>query len=216
MKRIDLTKYGFVRSADEDFSDDGARFTCYRMDRILVTKNLYLGNVYISARIDDGILPYEIYSELEHYKNCDVLNWIPVEELTDEMLIKFALDCKQYLKEYNEAERKYINELPSEEEIRYYYKKMDEHYRNEYEEAKKYFDIDTLIDAGKDASYIVETLVELKKRSTLLNLNVEHYVANAIKDDSTRAYLKIQMKNEAELIHSYEYDCIMQYIQKRK
>ena len=68
MTRINMTKYGFVRWPEEDFSDDGARFTCYRVgERVRVSKTTYQGEVFISARIDGRKLSYNEYSVLEHY-----------------------------------------------------------------------------------------------------------------------------------------------------
>ena len=58
MKRIELVKYGFIRSPEDDFSDDGNRFTCYRVGKVRVSKLISHGDAFISARIDDYILPY--------------------------------------------------------------------------------------------------------------------------------------------------------------
>lgn len=56
-KVIPLTKFGFVRAPEEDFTDDGARFTAYWYDpqgtgdkTFRLTKTTYDGQAYISVR----------------------------------------------------------------------------------------------------------------------------------------------------------------------
>ena len=56
-KIVSLPKYGFVRAPEEDFTDDGARFTAFWYDPegkgekdILATKTTYNGEVFISIR----------------------------------------------------------------------------------------------------------------------------------------------------------------------
>lgn len=105
MKRIMMNKYGFERWPEEDFSDDGNRFTCYRVGtRVRVSKLVADGQAYISARIDGIKLPYEVYSELPHYKDLDRLNGVSCDSLTDEDLVKLFKDCLLYAKEYKAAE----------------------------------------------------------------------------------------------------------------
>ena len=62
MERITMTKYGFIRSKEDDFSDDGNRFTCYRVGKVRISKLVSDGEAYIDAYIDSGMLPYDIYS----------------------------------------------------------------------------------------------------------------------------------------------------------
>lgn len=102
MKRINLTKYGFIRSPEEDFSDDGVRFTCYKVGKVRVSKTIYSGVVYISARIINNELNYDEYSILPHYKSLSALNGIPVEYISDDDLIKLYNNCIEYEKEYNQ------------------------------------------------------------------------------------------------------------------
>jgi hypothetical protein len=108
MTRINLAKYGFVRWPEEDFSDDGNRFTCYRAGKnVRVSKLVADGAVYLS--IDSGVgncsLPYEVYSQLPHYKaaNWDY-NGIQVEPLTDDDLKEFYEACVAFEQEYEAAE----------------------------------------------------------------------------------------------------------------
>ena len=102
MKTINLLKHGFVRSREDDFSDDGNRFTCYREGEVRVTKLVRGEDVYISGGIDSS-LPYEVYSKLPHYQSMDYLNGFDRSKLTDEMLSQFYEDCVAYEKEYIHA-----------------------------------------------------------------------------------------------------------------
>lgn len=107
MKRINLVKYGFVRWPEEDFSDDGNRFQCYRVGKnVRVSKLVADGEVYLSAsEPTGGKLPYQIYSRLPHYRAANWgLNGVALEPLTDEDLQKFYEACIAYEKEYEEAE----------------------------------------------------------------------------------------------------------------
>ena len=103
MKRIELTKYGFIRSKEDDFSDDGNRFTCYKVGKVRVSKLVSEGEAYISASIDDYLLPYETYSQLPHYRDLDALNGISASDITEEDLQKLYEDCISYEKEYDDA-----------------------------------------------------------------------------------------------------------------
>lgn len=69
MTRLNLTKYGFIRFPEEDFSDDGNRFTCYRFSdtNSHISKLVSDGQAYLSAHVN-GQLPYEVYSKLPYYQ----------------------------------------------------------------------------------------------------------------------------------------------------
>lgn len=115
MKKIMMTKYGFVRYHDADFHDDGNNFTCYRFSdtNSHVSKLVADGEAYLSVHVS-GNLPYEVYSELPNYKTATwSFNGISVASLTDEMLQDFFKACVQYEKEYQAAEAsiKYPTEL---------------------------------------------------------------------------------------------------------
>lgn len=106
MTRINLVKYGFIRFPEEDFSDDGNRFTCYRFSDSdnHVSKLVSNGKAFLSCHVS-GQLSYEVYSKLPNYRksNWD-FNGISVESLTDELLQEFYQSCVDYEKEYQEAE----------------------------------------------------------------------------------------------------------------
>lgn len=103
MKRIELAKYGFIRCKEDDFSDDGNRFTCYRVGKVRVSKLVSDGQAYICASIDDGLLPYETYGHLPHYRYLSDLNGVSVSDITEEDLQKLYEDCISYEKEYEDA-----------------------------------------------------------------------------------------------------------------
>jgi hypothetical protein len=105
MKKIMMNKFGFVRWPEEDFSDDGNRFTCYKVGkRVRVSKTVSDGRAYISARIDDGQLPYESYSELPYYCDLDRLNGVSVTGVTEDDLQRLYESCLAYEKAYTDAE----------------------------------------------------------------------------------------------------------------
>jgi hypothetical protein len=111
-----MTKYGFERWQAEDFSDDGNRFTCYKVgNRVRVSKLVRDGRAYISARIDGIKLPYEVYSQLPHYKVLDDLNGISVDNIDEDDLLELYHACVEYEQEYNAAEANL--DLPTIEEL---------------------------------------------------------------------------------------------------
>lgn len=117
MKKIMMTKYGFVRWPEEDFNDDGNAFTCYKVgERVRVSKCTYKGEVFISARINGSKLPYEVYSKLPHYSYLDDLNGVSIADLADEDLAKLYGACLAYELEYTEAEANI--QMPTLEEIK--------------------------------------------------------------------------------------------------
>jgi hypothetical protein len=106
MTRINLIKYGFTRFPEEDFSDDGNRFTCYRFSdtNSHISKLVSNGQAYLSVHVS-GQLPYDVYSKLPYYKEATWdFNGIAIACLTDEMLQDFFQACVQYEKAYQAAE----------------------------------------------------------------------------------------------------------------
>ena len=103
MKKINLTKYGFIRTPEEDFKDDGNAFITFKVGAVEVSKLVKNGMVYISARINSYKLPYKVYSKLPHYKSLDKLNGVSVSNLRDEDLIELFDACINYQQEYKDA-----------------------------------------------------------------------------------------------------------------
>lgn len=104
MTRINLVKYGFVRDAANDFSDDGNRFQAYKVGRVRITKLVSDGEAYIDGDIVDGKLPYEVYSKLPHYPMLGKLNGVPTAAITEDDLQELYEDCQAYEAEYTTAE----------------------------------------------------------------------------------------------------------------
>ncbi len=116
MKKIMMTKFGFNRWPEEDFSDDGNRFTCYKVgNRVRVSKLVSDGWAYIDGTIR-GQLPYDIYGKLPHYQAIGRLNGIKLDTLTEDMLAQLYFDCVEYEKEYDAAMSTLV--YPTESEIR--------------------------------------------------------------------------------------------------
>ena len=115
MTRINLVKYGFVRDAAEDFSDDGSRFQCYRVGRVRVTKLVADGQAYIDGDIRDGKLPYEVYQKLPHYPFLGKLNGVPTAAVNEDDLQELYEACQAYEIEYTNAENSIV--YPTLEEI---------------------------------------------------------------------------------------------------
>lgn len=106
MTRLNLCKYGFIRWPEEDFSDDGNRFTCYRAGKkVRVSKLISNGLVYLSIDSGIGELPYEVYKTLPHYHDAEwKWNGVSLAGLTDEDIKEFYTACVEFEKEYEAAE----------------------------------------------------------------------------------------------------------------
>lgn len=142
MKKIMMAKYGFVRCPEEDFSDDGNRFQAYKVGRVRVTKLVSDGEAYIDGDINDGKLPYEVYSKLPHYTLCGKLNGISLAALTDEDLQELYEDCVAYGQEYTDAENSI--KYPTLDEITEQCKKIC---------AKRLIELGTVEDLMRDHSF---------------------------------------------------------------
>lgn len=119
MKRINMTKYGFIRNESGDFTDDSNRFTGYTISsnsRLRVTKLVSDGRAYLSADMNGNKLDYTEYSKLPHYNCVWDYNGIDLEKLTEEDMINFYNSCVAYENEYLEAEAKVS--FPSIEDIK--------------------------------------------------------------------------------------------------
>ena len=134
MQRINLVKYGFERWEDEDFSDDGARFYCYRVgSRVRVSKTTWNGEVFLAGSIHGNILDYTVYCNLPHYKSLDRLNGVSIDSVTEEDLKQLYADCLAYEQEYIEAEKNVV--FPTLDEIAEQCLKIRSHYREQLKDA---------------------------------------------------------------------------------
>ena len=117
MTRLNLVKYGFVRTPDEDFSDDGNRFTCYLAGKkVRVSKLISDGQVYLSIDSGLGELPYDVYKNLPHYNDAEwKYNGVSLAGLTEQDIIDFYNACVSFEREYEELEAGF--KFPTIEEI---------------------------------------------------------------------------------------------------
>lgn len=128
MKRVELTKFGFVRWPEHDFTDDGNRFQCYKAGkRVRVSKLVSKGKVYLSidTEVGNGTLPFEVYGKLPHY---NAANWkwngVDLETLTEKDIEDFMACCLAYELEYENMERTF--KFPTREEIEHRCKEVTE------------------------------------------------------------------------------------------
>ena len=140
MKRINLTKYGFVRWQERDFTDDSNRFQCYRAGKnVEVSKLVSDGEVYLSISSDrcgNGTLPYEVYSKLPYYDEATwKYNGVSVDSLTDEDLQMFYEACISYEKAYEQAEANI--QYPTLEDITAQCEKLTAKAEAEYKQASQ-------------------------------------------------------------------------------
>lgn len=81
----DFKKYGFVRTPEHDFSDDGNRFATYSYkDRIQITylnDTLRTGYIYISVHLDDIPLNFREVYNLPSYSKLYIYNGVKPEEI---------------------------------------------------------------------------------------------------------------------------------------
>lgn len=109
MERINLKKFGFIRTPKNDFSDDGNRFTTYTIEgyeELEVSKLLSDGELYLAGHVTYK-LPYDKYEELELPKKMNQLNGITWADVTDEMIAEFAADCKEAVEGVRRIEANY-------------------------------------------------------------------------------------------------------------
>lgn len=157
MNKINLTKFGFVRWEEEDFSDDGNRFYCYRAGRrVRVSKCTWNGQVYLSGHIDSSIIDYHVYSTLPHYNGLDRLNGVSIASLTENDLIQLYNDCIEFEKEFDEAEKKVV--FPTIEELREQCIRVRENYSKQLAEAHKYIEANAVKLVLKASSWKLDTI----------------------------------------------------------
>ena len=210
MKKIMMTNYGFVRWPEEDFSDDGTRFTAYRVGkRVRVTKATYKGEAYIDADIQGTKLPYEVYSKLPHYSALSKLNGVSIESLTDDDLLALMAACVQYEKEYTDAENGI--QMPTLEEIK------EQCVRVQAKRIAEFAEVETML--GKYAAKLAMSLPAWKWKT------IQEYLSNlAVKraNFSPELYaptilgsaqsIKFCKPDCSELGNSYYYNYLMDLI----
>ena len=180
MKRINLAKYGFVRWPEEDFSDDGNRFTCFRAGKnVRVSKLVSDGEVYLSigSTVGKGTLPHEVYCNLPNYNSASwKYNGVSADSLTEQDIIDFYNACVNYEKEYEEAEANI--EYPSLEEITAQCEKITAKAEAEYKQASQ-----LVVEAVLDGTIVNLSDYEIKElKSSLATLK------NAVNNNDPKTY----------------------------
>lgn len=194
MERINLTKYGFIRSKEDDFSDDGNRFTCYKVGNVRVSKLVSDGIVYINGNRDDYSLDYETYSKLPHFQAVGRLNGVGQSSLTENDLIQLYNDCVAYDNEYNEAYKNVV--WPSKEELINARNVILSAKRKQFKEIESMFTVEKFI---KLDEYAVRNL-----KSYMNSLYREAYPTETEEAFLNRLYKQAYSKN---YIKNIEYSC---------
>jgi hypothetical protein len=181
MKRVDMVKYGFVRTPESDFSDDGTRFYTYRVgERVQVTKATYKGEAYIDGTIHGTKLPYEVYSKLPHYAAIGKLNGVSISSLTDQDLIDLYEACVAYEQEYTEAENNI--QMPPLDEIKAQCLKVQAKRMTEFAEIEKLMSENAMKLALKLSKWQWATLRDYLENlvAKLANYNPELYASTIL------------------------------------
>lgn len=211
MKRINLVKYGFVRCATEDFTDDSNRFTCYRVGNVRVSKCMACGDVYIAASRYDCTLAYEDYSKLPHFKDLRRLNGVSVASLTEEDLIKLYNDCVAYDAEYEDAISKVV--WPTIEELATARHEETEVRKAELAEVEAAFTLDK---AASLNEYALKNFFSYYK-SLKLNANTvgtdEEWARNIYRKPYSKSFMQSHSKGDY-LEQSFYYKQCLEYLSK--
>jgi hypothetical protein len=167
-----MAKYGFIRTPDDDFSDDGNRFTCYQAgeyENIRISKLVSDGQVYLSSQVDCN-LPYDIYGKLPHYNEATwKYNGVDLESLTDEDMQNFYKACCAYAQECidTEANTKY----PTLEELEARCELIQKKCLNDYDDAKQL--VVNAVESGAilnlDRYYLTSVFEYLKNLRNIVN-----------------------------------------------
>lgn len=219
MKRINLTKYGFIRWPEKDFHDDGNNFTCYRAGKaVRVSKLVSDGQVYLSidSSCGNGTLPYEIYSKLPYYNEANwSYNGVSVETLTDADLEAFYEACISYEKAYEEEEAHLV--YPTAEEIKEQCDKLTAKYMKEIDEIESVMKMDKIAEIAlkfsdydwRELKHNITSLV-----SKLCQVNPDTYPEKIYKQAYSFNFVKPDYN---DLVNpSYYYKSIMEMFEKYK
>lgn len=115
-----MSKYGFVRWPEKDFTQDGIKKYVYRTKegkRVQIIRNSLSKNAsdycWVRVRVYEAhpILNRADCVNLPHFRYLDALhNNKKVAEVTDADFTKLYNDCVEYEKEYNEKEKEIIEQ----------------------------------------------------------------------------------------------------------
>ena len=203
MKKIMMTKYGFVRTPEDDFSDDGSRFQAYRVGRVRVTKLVSDGEAYIDGDINDGKLPYEVYSKLPHYVFCGKLNGVPAAAITEEDLQELYESCQAYDKEYTDAENSI--QYPTELELQHKCLRIQTKLTHEMNELEQLMGEHAVEAATKFAKWEWQQLQEYLKNmlQKLSQYNPDKFTPSVL--GTARSFTFLDNKEDTEPTYYYSY-----------
>ena len=214
MKRINMTKYGFIRFEEGDFSDDGNRFTAYTISsnsRLRISKLVSDGRAYLSADMNGNKLDYTEYSKLPHYNCVWDYNGIDLEKLTEEDMIDFYNSCVAYEKEYLEAEAKVS--FPSIEDIKLQCETINAIRKAEIDEVSVLLErvaIRFLLEADRyELGRLRDYYNSLSKRF----FNVDEYPQTIQKSNYGRNFIN---STNSDLQPSFYYKCLIEILEKYK
>jgi hypothetical protein len=215
MKRINMTKYGFIRFEEGDFSDDGNRFTGYTISsnsRLRVSKLVSDGRVYLSSSMDGNKLDHTEYSKLPHYQAATwEYNGVSVADLTDQDLVNWYNACVEYEKEYIEAESKIM--FPTIEEIKEQCKRINAIRLAEIDEVSNLLEsyaVKFVLTADK---YTLGNFQSYFKSLQEKFFNVDTYPQTIQKSNYGRNFVKT---TNYELQPSFDYRRLIEILEKYK
>ena len=225
MKKINLAKYGFERWPEEDFSDDGNRFTCYKhpdAPNVRISKLTAHGNVYIDGSLEQPQqdLTYEEYSKLDHYDDLDALNGVNAESVTEDQLKEFASNCIAFSKAYVEKVKKLASSVPTRQEIENKVKAIQTFYKDVKQRLDAFYDLELKqamlvhVPYGKSTYYLNEGIKEFRESYD----NVAEYLNRDVAKETDRVMSlnrvsKLSfMNNKIEFPWQFKY--AKQYIQE--
>lgn len=212
MKRINMTKYGFIRKESEDFSDDGNRFTGYTISsnsRLRVTKLVSDGRAYLSADMNGNKLDYTEYSKLPHYNCVWDYNGVDLNKLTEEDLVDFYNSCVAYEKEYLEAESKVV--FPTIDEIKLQCETINAIRQAEIDEVSTLLEriaVRFVLDADK---YTLNNFQSYFKSLKERFFDVDKYPQTIQKSNYGRNFIKA---TNSDLQPSFYYKCLIEILER--
>lgn len=213
MKRINMTKYGFIRFEEGDFSDDGNRFTCYTLSpssRLRISKLVSDGRVYLSSSMNGNKLDYTEYSKLPHYKDATWnYNGEDLEDLIEQDLVDFYNACIEYEKEYLEAEAKVS--FPSIEDIKLQCETINAIRKAEIDEVSVLLErvaVRFVLEADR---YVVSRFQDYFKSLKNRFFDVDKYPQTIQKSNYGRNFVKA---SNSDLQPSFDYKELMEILDK--
>lgn len=212
MKRINMTKYGFIRRECEDFHDDGNNFTGYSISfnsRLRVSKHVSDGQAYLSCDMNGNKLDYTEYSKLPHYSAAWDYNGVSVESLTEQDLINFYNACVEYEKEYLAAESKVV--FPNIEDIKLQCETINAIRQAEIDEVKAFLErvaVRFVLEADK---YTLNNFQSYFKSLCNRFFDVDKYPQSIQKTNYGRNFIKA---SNPDLSPSFYYTRLIEILEK--